>query len=95
MSDPDQLPDGVERDRDVNEYGVEYGLWTRIEGHGQVREMWIVIGPHGDIIHWCGSEDAARYQISRELNKSASLVDPGVYEIRRVIVIECPETEGE
>lgn len=37
----DQLPDGVERDRDVNEYGVEYGLWTRIEGHGKVREMWL------------------------------------------------------
>lgn len=90
MTDTDQLPDGVERERDVDEYtGRDLRLYTTVSGHGRVREMWIVIGPHGDIIHWCGSEGAAQYQISRELNKSASLVDPGVYEIRRVIVIEC------
>lgn len=42
MSDPDQLPDGVERDRDVDEYtGRDLRLYTTVEGHGRAREMLI------------------------------------------------------
>lgn len=79
MSD-NQLPDGVERDRDVNEYGVEYGLWTRIEGHGRVREMWAVVRETGSVVSvWNTATDA----------QNASYFCSMPVEIRRVIVIEC------
>ena len=73
----DQLPDGVERDRDVDEYtGRDLRLYTTVEGHGRVREKWRVTTTEDD--YWF--DDSVAALAFADNNRSKAV---------RVIVIEC------